>query len=416
MNFRTIKILVVSLLVIVTFFACSDFTHTPIEGSKKAPGQVKITNIENISGGAIITYDLPTDPDLLYVMARYTENGIQRNFKASFYTNVLVVEGLSRGSDDLDVEYEIEVIAVNRSNIYSTPVALKINPLTPPVMVTYTSLKESPTFGGVTINFENPAEAGIAIAVMTTDADGDFYEYDTYYTSQASGRFSVRGFDDTERVFKAFVRDKWNNMSDTITFNPLIPIAEKELDKGLFREMVLRGDASSTEWGGQLRYIWDGRAFGDNEGDWGLHTGNEVGDGRPKVITFDLGVKGAMISRFKLWCIMDDKHMYDDMSPRFYEVWGRSTTIDPLTDNGNINDGSWIKMCEIENIKPSGLPKGSLTDEDREAARRGDEFVFEDEQFNVRYIRIRSTLNWANNTNMCFSEVSLWATEIELLP
>ena len=405
------KIIIACLLVSIGFFSCENYDeHKPIENSKKAPGAVTITNVVNIPGGAVITYDLPEDPDLLYVMARYTEKGVERNFKASFYTNTLTVEGLSR-----EEEYEVELIAVNRSNLSSPAVKTKINPLTPPVMVTYDSLKEAPTFGGVTINFKNPSEAAIAIAVLTTDSLGDFYEYDTYYTTLAEGKFSVRGFEEKERIFKAFVRDKWKNTSDTVVFAPLVPIGEKELNKALFKPLVLKTDADATAWGGQLHFIWDGRAFGDNEGEWGLHTGNEVGDGKPKVITFDLGVK-AKLSRFKLWCIMDDKHMYDDMSPRYYEIWGRVVPIDPIADSGNILDGNWFKMCDMENVKPSGLPKGSLTDEDRESSRRGDEFVFEEEQFTTRYIRVRSIRNWGNNTNMCFSEVSLWATDIELLP
>ncbi len=404
------KLIIACLLVTVGFFACSDYVHQPIENTGKAPGPIEITNIENIPGGAVITYDLPGDPDVLYVMAKYTEKGIERNFKASYYTNTLVVEGLSR-----EEEYDVELTAVNRSNLSSPVVIAKINPLTPPVMVAFASLKEAPTFGGISVSFENPSETSIAIALLTTDSLGEFYEHDTYYTSQAKGRFSVRGFEVKERAFKAFVRDRWNNTSDTVSFDPITPIGEKELDKSLFKPLVLKTDASSTEWGGQLHFIWDGRAFGDNEGEWGLHTGNEVGDGKPKTITFDLGVK-ATISRFKLWCLMDDKHMYDDMSPRFYEIWGRVIPIDPITDSGNINDGNWFKMCDIENVKPSGLPKGSLTDEDRESSRRGDEFVFEEEQFTTRYIRVRSIQNWGNNTNMCFSEVSLWATVIESLP
>jgi hypothetical protein len=129
-------------------------------------------------------------------------------------------------------------------------------------------------------------------------------------------------------------------------------------------------------------------------------------------ITVDLGVK-ATLSRFKLWFIKDDKHFYNDMSPRQYEIWGRRSTIDPATDNGEFIP-EWELLGTVENFKPSGLPVGQLSDDDRAAARAGDELEFEYNKFaGIRYIRIRCLRNWSGNTNMCFTEISLWATEIQ---
>lgn len=390
------------LLMLSLFYGCSDMEPQPIESNSKAPGKVNVTNIENTPGGAIITYTLPNDPDLLYVVARYTEKGVKREFKASFYTNTLVVDGLSKEED-----YTIELTAVNRSEKSSEIVPITIHPLTPPVRGVFQSLQGTATFGGIAITFDNPSKAFVAIGVLTTDGEGVFYEHDTFYSSQPNGKFSVRGFGDGERAFKLYVKDKWDNVSDT-TEVKVTPIGETELDKSLFREMKLKGDADPTAWGGQFRYIWDGRALGDNEGQWGLHTGNTAGV--PSVVTFDLGVK-ATLSRFKLWFIMDDKHMYNDMSPRFYEIWGRTEPI-AANDDGDFFP-HWFKIGDIENVKPSGLPLGQLTDDDRAAARRGDELVLEYNQFTTRYIRIKSVKNWNNISTMCFSEVSFWGTKIE---
>ncbi|MDR2774958.1 MAG: DUF4959 domain-containing protein, partial [Tannerella sp.] len=390
------------MLALFSLYACSETELQPIEKNTKAPGKVNITDIENTPGGAVITYTLPDDPDLLYVMARYEEKDIPREFKASFYTNRLVIDGLSK-----EEEYTVELTAVNRSGKASEVVAVKIIPLKPPVRGVFESLRGMPTFGGIEISYENPSKAFVAIGVLTTDAEGLFYEHDTYYSSQPGAKFSVRGFGEGEREFRLYVKDKWGNVSDTTSFK-VTPIGETELDKNLFREMKLKGDAESTAWGGQMRFIWDGRAFGDNEGDWGLHTGN-VATNAPMFVTFDLGVV-ATLSRFKLWPIMDDKHMYNDMSPRNYEIWGRTEPVS-ASDNGDFFP-YWFKIGEIENIKPSGLPTGTLTDDDRTAARRGDELVLDYNVHTTRYIRIRCTKNWNGNTNMCFSEVSFWATSI----
>jgi hypothetical protein len=374
----------------------------PIENDKTIPDKVAVTGIESTPGGAIISYTLPNNANLLYVLARYTEKDIQREFKASFYTNRLEIMGLSREED-----YEVELVAVSRSEISSEPVIAVIRPLTPPVMGVWETMKGVATFGGIEFSYENPSKASVAVGILTTDEEGKFYEHDTYYSSQPAPKFSVRGFEPEEREFRVYVKDNWGNSSDTVSFT-VTPVGETELDKSLFREMKLKGDSNSDVWGGQMRFIWDGRAFGDNEGDWGLHTGNAA-TGVPMYVTFDLGVE-ATLSRFKLWCIMDDKHMYNDCTPRNYEVWGRLEKVE-VNDDGEFFP-HWFKMGEIENIKPSGLPAGSLTDDDRAAARAGDEYIFEYEAFTARYIRIRTTRNWIGNTNMCFSEVSFWATTI----
>jgi hypothetical protein len=393
------KIMLGCMLAIFSLYACSETELQPIEKNTKAPGKVTVTDILNTPGGAVITYTLPSDPDLLYVMARYEEKGIPKEFKASFYTNWLLIDGLSR-----EEEYTVNLTAVNRSGKASEAVPVKIIPLKPPVREVFESLKGSPTFGGIEISYENSSGAFVAIGVLTTDASGEFYEYDTYYSSRPGDVFSVRGFGDGEREFRLYVKDKWDNVSDTVSFK-VSPIGEIELDKSLFKELKLKGDAGTTAWSGRMPYIWDNIIVGDG---WGLHTGN-VATGAPMYVTFDLGVV-ATLSRFKLWPIVDDKHMYNDVSPRNYEIWGRTEPIGPM-DDGEFFP-YWFKMGEIENIKPSGLPAGSLTDDDRAVANRGDEIVFNYNEHTTRYIRIRCLRNWSGNTNMVFSEVSFWATSI----
>jgi hypothetical protein len=390
------------MLALFCLYACSETELQPIEKNTKAPGKVNVTGVESTPGGAIITYTLPSDPDLLYVVARYEEKGAPREFKASFYTNWLIIDGLSREED-----YTVNLTAVNRSGKASEVVQVKFIPLKPPVREVFESLKGASTFGGIEISYENSSGAFVAIGVLTTDAEGAFYEHDTYYSSQPGATFSVRGFDEGEREFRLYVKDQWDNVSDTTSFK-VTPVGEKEVDKSLFKEIKLRGDAETTAWGGQMRFIWDGRVTADADGNWGLHTGN-VATGSPIYITFDMGVV-ATLSRFKLWAIVDDKHIYNDMSPRNYEVWGRTEPIGPLDDGDFFPH--WFKMGDLENIKPSGLPLGTLTDDDRAAARRGDELVFNYNEHTARYIRIQCTRNWNGNTNMCFSEVSFWATSI----
>ena len=61
-----------------------------------APGLPSNIKVENINGGAIISYTPPKDDDLLCVVASYMINGKERTTKASPYVNKLTIEGFGK--------------------------------------------------------------------------------------------------------------------------------------------------------------------------------------------------------------------------------------------------------------------------------------------------------------------------------
>src|SRR5699024_931043 len=88
--------------------------------------------------------------------------------------------------------------------------------------------------------------------------------------------------------------------------------------------------------------------------------------GFPASFTIDLGTK-AKISRFKTWQVHDGRE-YSAANIRHFQVWG-ANEID-----GTGNWDNWILLKDAEVVKPSGLPTGELTNEDKETAADGDEF------------------------------------------
>jgi hypothetical protein len=379
--------------------SCKEDNLAPIENDEVTPGTISNVTVENLAGAAQITYTLPSDPDLLYIAAEYVaKNGKKRQFKSSYYTNTIKIEGFGDTDD-----YNVELYAVDRSENRSTPVNVTVKPLTPPVLQTYNSLKIVADFGGVTISFKNPVEADLAIGVCTTDSLGDLITAETYYTSRDSADFSVRGYKSEPRLFGIFIRDRWDNNTDTL-FQELTPIYEVKLNKTKFKEVILPGDSPVTSWGGAMTYIWDGLVLPDfAEGAGNAHTGN-LATGVPMYFTFDLGVV-SQLSRFSLNTVPDDKHFFNDVSPRKYEIWGCQN----FNPDGSFD--SWTKLITIENVKPSGLPAGLLTEDDRIAGLKGDEANFPLEIPKVRYIRIRCLNNWSGNTNMVISEVTFWGDD-----
>ncbi|WP_239063666.1 DUF4959 domain-containing protein [Bacteroides sp. 51] len=384
---------IVGVLHIFVMGSCSDDVNSPMEKDKSAPEPVYNVTVENLSGAALIHYSLPTNEDLLYVLASYTnKKGQVVNARSSYYTNSIRVEGFG----DTD-EYTIQLYAVDRSENKSVAVETKIKPLTPQVILTAGQLEINPDFGGINIVINNEARADLAIMVSTANEDGEMTTAETFYTALNTAKFFVRGYESEPRKFAVVVRDKWENLSDTV-YAEVTPIYEIMLDKTKFKALILPGDAPATNWGGSLEYMWDGV----NDGE-AAHTGN-IASGEPKYVSFDMGVT-AQLSRFNLQPTADDKHMFNDVSPRLYEIWG-CETFDP---SGSF-DG-WTKLVTIENIKPSGLPVGLLTEDDRRVARQGDDADIPSDMPKVRYIRIRCLNNWSGNTNMVISEVTLWGND-----
>lgn len=394
------KIIIAALTfgLLAAFGGCQNDYVKPLENDEEAPSPVRDVAYIKQPGAVLLTYTLPSDPDLLYVAARYTnKEGKKYEFKSSYFTNTLLVEGFG----DTDT-YSVDVYAVDRSENYSTPVNLQVNADTPPVQAAYESLEVQPDFGGMTFTFANEAKADLTVYVSTTNADNEMVNAETFYTGLAKATFSVRGYLDTPRDFEICFEDKWGNRSQVKKEN-LTPIYETELDKKKFREVILPGDFPCTFYESKMEYIWDGRAAADGDGQAGAHTGIEEHNG-PTWFTFDLGVL-AKLSRFNLKFVQDDKHFYNDVSPRIYEIWGCAE----LDKSGSWD--SWTMLLHIENEKPSGLPGSELTEDDRLAAREGDNANFPLDASPVRYIRIKCIDNWTGNSNMVFTEVTFWGDD-----
>lgn len=382
------------------FGSCTEDLVKPIENDKEAPSPVQEVKTESLPGAVKFTYALPSDPDLLYVLAKYTnKTGKVLEFRSSFYTNSVLVEGFG----DTDT-YRVEIYTVDRSENRSQPQVVEVTPLTPPILSCYESLAVTSDFGGMSFEMNNTFNSDLAIYVCTPDDLGDMILAETFYTARTDIAYSVRGYDAVSRRFGIFLQDKYGNETDTL-FTELVPIYEKELDKTKFEEMFLLNDSRVDQYDGKMEYVWNGRISKDGDsGGVGLHTGSGTKDG-PAVFTFDMGVL-AKLSRFALWAIQDEKHFYNDMSPRRYEVWGSAT--EPNADGSWDN---WIRLLDMENVKPSGSPIGILTDDDMEAGKLGDQANVPLDTPRVRYIRIKCLKNWSNNYNICFTELTFWGND-----
>lgn len=169
-----------------------------------------------------------------------------------------------------------------------------------------------------------------------------------------------------------------------------------QLDKSLFRTYKLPTDIND-EYGWKLENLWDnndGTGGGDPAG---FHTG---GSGLPQWFTIDMG-QTAKLDHFRLW--QRDNALYDVGNLKVFEVWGSNN---PNT-NGSF-DNSWTKLETFTSVKPSGLPKGQLSDADRVFARAGEKFTFPAGTPQVKYLRFKVLETWGGANYIHLLELSFF--------
>jgi len=370
--------------------ACKEEVLSPLEKDSVAPQQISNPVSTSTPGAVTIKYNLPSDPDLMYVMAEYTNKyGKTISVKASAYTNTLTVDGFADTAF-----YNLNLYAVDKSENKSAPVTIRVKALEPPIFAVRRSLVLASDFGGVNITFSNPTEANVAVIVLYKDSLGNFATKETIYTKQKNGLFSSRGFPAKETIFGVYIRDKWDNRTDTAKAT-ITPIFEKQLDKSKFRVLTLPTDAK-VGFGLPIPLLWNGIISGGDM--W--HTDDT---GMPCQITFDMGVT-AKISRFTIWQ-RQDNWIYAHGNPKRYEIWG---STNPASDGSYTN---WIRLASCVSVKPSGMPSGQNTQEDVSAAARGEETTVSLNAPPVRYIRVRVLETWSGGLATHISEMTLFGND-----
>jgi hypothetical protein len=379
------------LALLLLIAACKEEVIGPLPHSGTGtPMQVTNLQVQNIHGGANITYVVPADPNLLYVEADWTDKGVARNTKSSYYSDTLYLQGFGDTTN-----HDVTIYSVSKGEKKSAIQTVTIKPLTSPVDEVFKTLTVRPDFGGINVGFVNATQANIVITVLTNDSTGKFAPANAFYTGLQRDSFSTRGFDSTARVFGIFVKDRWGNYSDTL-MTTQTPLFELLLSKSLFREVnPYPGDISGAIYSSAypMKNIWDNSAST-------IYV-SANGTTLPLSFTFDMGVT-AKLSRMKY---------YQRQSTSFYFASATPETFDIYGSNSPSPDGSWDSWTLINHcvsVKPSGLPLGTITNDDIAYAQAGEDFNFPLTAGAYRYLRFRVTQTYGNSGSITFSEITLW--------
>jgi hypothetical protein len=390
---HTIKLVV---LLAILFAGCKEEMNKPLVSGKGSPGGLKELKVENIPGGAKISYVLPGDADLLYIEAIYSSRkGEQRYSRSSLYKNFIQIEGFADTR-----EYEITLYAVNKSENKSETVTVKIQPKTPPIQEVFESLAAKEDFGGINIKFVNRFGNEFTINTLRKEANGTWPRIDRLYTTAKSRDYSIRGMEAVEREFAFYVTDAYMNVSDTL-YQKITPLYEEILDKKLWKRGNLLTDFYTAAYPAsganprEVEKLWD-----DKHGTYDYYIQVATAPSLPSWFSIDLGKQMRLSRLLTQQYEGTGQYMYALGNPREYEIWGSNELQDDWSH--------WTKLMTCVSVKPSGLPLGVRTAEDLEYAKAGENYAFPLDAPPVRYIRFVLKKTWANTNALLLDEITLW--------
>jgi hypothetical protein len=410
------------LLMMAVFCSCADDYQLGLsKADSTAPAAPTVTSVDNGDGQATIHYTVPSDDDMLYVVATYKNNATStRTTKVSVYDNKITVLGFAEAGS-----YDVDLKSVDRSGNESTPVKVTVNPTEPPYKKIYSSIKTLPSWSGFKITWDNPTEANIIVTVLKKDSTGVFQPFTSIYSNSAAGSSSVRGFNDiTEQDVKIYIRDRYDNYSEQKEFT-FTPWKEEKIGKSKFKEIHLPGDMNNLA-GWPLSNIWDG--IYNDVGSGFFHGFDAVDCG--KFITFDMGDK-IQISRYVQFQRLYSTTTYSHNNIKTWKMYGcneitedmynRADLADEYVSEGISEGGTkwkewvamqtqgWTELDDARCYRPSGRESaGNYTQEDYDYIVNGDEHEIDVAKPACRYIRILILSTWGGGAIPQISEIDFY--------
>lgn len=451
------KKLIVILIIAMPFmmWQCTEVKEWQDAKDNIAPGPVSNPQVENLNGGAKITYTLPDDDDLLGVKAVYSLNDdVLRSAYASALNDSIVLDGYGNTE-----EHIVTLFTLDKSGNESVPVSVAINPLKPPVELIRQSLEVQKSFGGIYLKWNNAMKKEIAITLYAADSTGYMQYYDAYYSNAEAGATSFRGFESVSHDFRIEIRDRWNNYASPLD-TAIIPMQEQNIFGRDENNQVIwsfygmadgtaayRGDQTGFN-SGNMGTLTDGTLYGSycqivNFSDHYIPISQVPQElFCPYYLTLDMN-KTASYSRFKLWQ-GNRNPIGSAIFPIVFSLWGTNDpkpvdvsagvvanlvywtgwpkigSTDRFVTVGGTDEwmNDWEKLGEYRLVYPSGWSKyvvGIVTAADEEFIREGFEFEIDMDKTDkpFRYLRFKVEDTTNSQGQIMVSEIRFWGNFVE---
>jgi hypothetical protein len=385
------------LFIFAAIISCSD--HEDLETSP--PGILSNVSVTPTNGGGIISYTLPSDDDILYVKAVYTNSQGAEVFRVSSKHNTSVeITGLSQLTL---VKVKLFVVDVNE-NISET-VAIDFTPLESFIFLVQESIQITPDLGGVKITWENIASKTVFVYVHILEGADEDIRILSSNNPQES--IFIRGLPPSEISISTKIEDFDGNITELEEKGTYIPLFEEKIDKSTWT-LVSGQSINGNAYEGKTVNFWDDvvdtvETDADNSYFIATRENNGGSLNFPLDIVIDLN-KNVKIQRFIVW-------------QRAYWYQGGGVTYHYQEENiksfnlyASSDAQTWSLLGEFDIGDPRN-GAGEIPAPAFQEAIDGHEFSLENTSEVFRYLKFQITSNYGSTQITVGSEITLFGLD-----
>lgn len=392
-----IKKIILFIVLIGSIFSCSkneDVDSTP-------PGIITNVSVVPTNGGGIISYTLPSDSDVSYVRAEYTNSQGEDVFRvASKYNTSLEVNGLNQTNP-----IKVKLYVVDENENISEVVEIEFTPLESFIFLVQQSIEISPDLGGVKITWENIASKTVFVYVHILNGNDETIRI--LSSNNAEECLFIRGLEAVEMTFSTKVEDFDGNITDLQIVGNYTPLFEEKIEKNTWT-LIASQSMNGNAYEGRTVNFWDDivdTVETDSDNSYFIATRENNGGSLnfPLDIVIDLN-KNVKIKRFKIW-------------QRAYWYQGGGVTYHYQEENlksFNLyasNDAqSWDLLGEFDIGDPRDSA-GNIPASAFQEAIDGHDFTLANTSEQFRYLKISITSNYGSTIITVGSEITLYGLD-----
>lgn len=388
-----------SLLLVISLIASCESDDN---GDTTPPGELSVISTEATYGGAIISYTLPDDNDILYVRADYTNGKGEAVFRTvSKHVNQIEVSGFV-----LEEDVTVSLTVVDENQNSSKAVALEIRPLRSFIFLVQESIQIEPDLGGVQVSWENATEKTVFIYLHIQDGEDE--QIRILSSANKNEKIFVRGLEAKPLLFLTKTEDFDGNISELQEKGTYTPLFEEKINKDTWK-LVSNLSIDGNAYEGATVNFWDDviDTFETNsDNSYFIINRNDNGGilRWPLDIVIDLNKK-AKINRFKVW-----QRAYWYNGPDGKSYYYQEENLKSFDLYVSMNKTDWVLLGNFEIEGPAGG-----TDEISQAlldeAAAGHNFNLDEISPEFRYLKFSITSNFGSDSFCHGSEITLFGRD-----
>ena len=395
---------------------------------KVAPHPITSAEFTPTNGGGYIKYVVPDDEDFLYVRAEYTiDNGQVISRSSSVYTDSMYISGFGSVKP-----YEVKLYACDYFANESKPYSMTVTPLEANVYAVAKTINVRSGFANIVIDVENPAQETVDVYVDIAAQDGSGRKATRIFTTSAAvDKLVIAGLETIPYSVTVYLKDKYDNRSESIDFGTRTPLADYELSKD---EWSFLGDsrvygshwdrankkpfapydamyttdsmknAAEFMYESSIYKFWDG--FTDGGEDKKLNMASYFHSGPchyPFSYFIDMG-REVKISRMRIW--QRDQYKWTEHGPKIIDLY---ISNDQTPEDGILEGWEFLGRYTLE--------KPAMEAEAMQEFLEGSEFwIYPAEAaFSpiFRYLRFKCVDDFKNGYVGCLAELTLYGEDVK---